>query len=157
MKTLFIIFITTLWLTVSARKLDTSYILTEVVLSYEAPLIGPTYPLDSAKYYAHNIDVKIVNVSGYDIDSLVLGKTYIGEVGNGETVDATVEGIITINSTGEPRWLNAVLRDSTNISSTRVVSCGTGVKILKSGAYTFYLVRVDWGYGYQVNWSTVKE
>lgn len=130
----------------------------EVVVREQAPLIHlKGEDPDSSKSYAKDIELTIVNLTGIDVDSLVVGETFIGELAKNETKHIKVEGIIKMASTGEPYFLNAVLRDSTGIDPSPTVQCSTNFYYLQNGTYTFYLVKVDWGKGEKVFWSSRRE
>ncbi len=127
----------------------------EVDLIYDAPILHAADDFtDSSKFYATNVELSIVNLSGIDVDSLRIGETFIGEVAKGQTKKTMVKGVIKMASTGEPYHLNAVLKDSTEINPSPTLKCSTNSYYLKNGSYTFYLVRAE---GKKVYWSSKRE
>jgi hypothetical protein len=158
MKTLSVITFLILSFNLHSQKTDSIVSDFEVSLNIKAPRIHSNgIVADSSKHYANNIDLTIINLSGIDIDSLKIGETFIGEVAKEDTTKVKVEGIIKMLSTGEPYKLNAILKDSTGIDPSPILTCSTNSYYLKNGTYTFYLVKVEWTNGAKVFWSTNRE
>jgi hypothetical protein len=104
---------------------------------YKSLLLSGIFILFSINIFAQNLKIEVYNKSGYDLDSLYIGKHYVGKIKKDSMV--LVQGIKKLNMQSE--W--PTIPPRAKIAGKRVIfllGCGTKARDVTTGRYKFDII-----------------
>ena len=90
------------------------------------------------------VNMKFYNKTGFELDSLLIGKTFIGNLSKDSATDYINYDLFTLDS-GIPIINLVALVNNKIITTPKTRRCGTQMKTINEGTYICDIVFIKWG------------